>query len=75
MRQAEDVIMDYLSQPDIIADLFNGYAFRGEQVIRPDMLKVVDNRGRRAGRQEERREVVLNMLSKNLFLEQIADNR
>ncbi len=46
MGKTEDVIMEYLSQPDIIADLFNGYVFCGEQIIRPNMLKEVDSKGR-----------------------------
>ena len=46
MGKTEDVIMEYLSQPDIIADLFNGYVFCGEQIIQPDMLREVDSKGR-----------------------------
>ena len=46
MGKTEDVLMEYLSQPEIIADLFNGYIFEGKQVIKPDMLHEVDSRGR-----------------------------
>lgn len=46
MGKTEEVIMEYLSQPDIIADLFNGYVFCGEQIIKPDMLKEVDSKAR-----------------------------
>lgn len=46
MGKIEDVMMEYLSQPEIIADLFNGYVFHGEQVIQPQMLKEVDSKGR-----------------------------
>lgn len=46
MGKTEEVIMEYLSQPDIIADLFNGYVFCGEQIVKPDMLKEVDSKGR-----------------------------
>ncbi len=46
MGKTEEVIMEYLSQPDIIADLFNGYVFCGKQIIQPDMLKEVDRKGR-----------------------------
>ncbi len=46
MGKTEDVMMEYLSQPDIIADLFNGYVFGGEQIVQPEMLKEVDSRGR-----------------------------
>lgn len=46
MGKTEDVIMEYLSQPEIIADLFNGFVFHGEQVIYADMLKEVDSKVR-----------------------------
>lgn len=44
MGKTEDVIMDYLSRPEILSDLFNGYVFEGEQVIEPEQLKEVDGR-------------------------------
>ena len=46
MGKTEDVIMDYLSQPYIIADLFNGYIFHGEQIIKPEMLNELDSKGK-----------------------------
>lgn len=46
MGKKENIVMDYLSQPDIVADLFNGYVFQGEQVIKPEMIKEVDGRVR-----------------------------
>ncbi|MGN0154236.1 MAG: hypothetical protein ACI4A3_07275 [Lachnospiraceae bacterium] len=46
MGKTEDVMIDYLSQPEVIADLFNGFVFHGEQVIKPEMLEEVDSKGR-----------------------------
>ena len=46
MGKKEDIVMDYLSQPHIIADLFNGYVFQGKQVIKPEMIRETDGRVR-----------------------------
>lgn len=46
MGKTEDIVIDYLSQPEIIADLFNGFIFHGEQIILPEMLKEADGRAR-----------------------------
>ena len=39
MGRTEEVMIEFLSQAEIIADLFNGYAFDGESVIQPEMLR------------------------------------
>lgn len=46
MGKTEDVIMDYLSRPEILSDLFNGYVFNGEQVIEPEQLREVDSKAK-----------------------------
>lgn len=33
MGKENDVIIEYLSQPEVFADLFNGYVFQGKQVV------------------------------------------
>ena len=33
MGKENDVVIEYLSQPEVFADLFNGYVFKGKQVI------------------------------------------
>ena len=44
MSKIEDVIYEFLSQPDIIADLINGMFFEGEQKVAPDMIHEIDGR-------------------------------
>lgn len=39
MGRQESMILDYLKQKDVFADLFNGYFFHGRQVIQPEMLQ------------------------------------
>ena len=46
MGKTEDVILDYLSQPEVFADLFNGYVFNGKQVIESEQLKEMDGKAR-----------------------------
>jgi hypothetical protein len=44
MSKNENFILDYLKQPDVFADLFNGYFFHGEQIIQPAMLQPIDSK-------------------------------
>ena len=44
MGKIEEVMIDFLSQSEIIADLFNGYVFNGEAVIQPEMLQVKERK-------------------------------
>lgn len=44
MRKNEDIVLDYLSQPEVFAALFNGYVFGGKQIIQSEALKDVDGR-------------------------------
>ncbi len=44
MGKNEDIVLDYLSQQNVFADLFNGYIFDGAQVIHAGDLMNVDGR-------------------------------
>ncbi len=44
MGNKETIIIDYLSQPEVFAELFNGYVFGGKQVIQPEDLHETDGR-------------------------------
>ena len=46
MGKIEDIMLDFLAQPEVMADLFNGYVFNGKLVIQPDMLKEKENKTR-----------------------------
>ena len=58
MSKIEDVVYEFLSQPEIIADLVNGMFFEGEQKVSPDMIHEIDGRLRtqfdRSGRFDAR---------------------
>lgn len=44
MGNKEMIVIDYLSQPEVFAELFNGYVFDGKQVIQPEDLRETDGR-------------------------------
>ena len=46
MGKKEDIVMEYLSDSNVFAALFNGYVFDGEPVIHAEDLREVDGRNR-----------------------------
>lgn len=46
MGRKENITVDYLSQPEVFASLFNGFVFEGKQIIKPESLREVDGRFR-----------------------------
>ena len=42
MSDKDSVTKEYMKQPKQFADLFNGYCFGGEEVIRPEELREMD---------------------------------
>lgn len=44
MGKKEAIIIDYLSQPEVFAALFNGYVFGGKQIIQSEDLRETDGR-------------------------------
>lgn len=44
MGKKENVIVDYISQPEVFASLFNGFVFGGKQIVKPEILREVDGR-------------------------------
>ena len=44
MGKKENIIVDYLSQPEVFASLFNGFVFGGKQIVKPEILREVDGR-------------------------------
>lgn len=46
MGRMENITVDYLSQPEVFASLFNGFVFGGNQIIKPESLREVDGRFR-----------------------------
>ena len=45
MSDKDTITKDYMSQPEQFADLFNGYCFKGKEVIRPEDLREMDTAG------------------------------
>ena len=46
MGKPDTVTKDYMSRPDIFADVFNQFLYHGEQVIQPERLTELDKIGR-----------------------------
>lgn len=53
MGKTEDIVIDYLSNAETFAALFNGYLFDGEQIIRPENLRETDGKLRLFLKQDE----------------------
>lgn len=43
MSQKDTVLKNYLSIPEVFADLFNAYIFNGEEVLKPQDLETLDS--------------------------------
>ena len=43
LSDKDTITKEYMSQPKQFADLFNGYCYNGEEVIRPENLRELDN--------------------------------
>lgn len=41
MGKNEDIVLDYLSQPEVFAALFNGYVFGGKQIIQSGAFRLI----------------------------------
>ena len=70
MREKDSLSKEFLSDPFVFADAFNGTVFGGEQVIRPDALSEMDTTGffhaiTESGEEktQERRRDLLKMLA------------
>lgn len=46
MGKKENIIVDYLSQPEVFSSLFNGFVFGGKQIVKPEILREIDGRFR-----------------------------